>query len=505
MASALLSSRALEALLGEWRDGDPGGTTAALAERIRLLILDGRIAVDTRLPAERDLAERLGISRTTVSAAYGRLRERRMLHSVRGSGSVARLPGAPGQPPNDTGDGHIDFSKAAPAALPWLPDLARAAADELPAYLGDSGYDPIGLPVLRHAIADRYTARGLPTTPDQIMVTIGAQHAIALLTRTLIGRGDRALIETPTYAHAYEALRVAGARLVGVPVEPERRERRADAATSADASTPTSSEPGAPGAASATISAEAAVLIQTLRHANPSVAYLMPDFQNPTGRSLAPLDRTAILDAAARQGTIVIADETTAELDIDRGYDTLPMAAYGPAVMIGSVGKTVWGGVRVGWIRAEPPLIRRLLAVRAPGDLGTPLLEQLIVARVLERMDDVLELRREQLRAGRDRLELMLAAAFPEWHVPHVAGGIATWVGIGAPVSSQLALAARTEGLVVAAGPRFGLDGAFERFLRMPICHSAESTDAAVQALSRAWRNIGSTPVPDQSMLSSVI
>jgi DNA-binding transcriptional MocR family regulator len=315
------------------------------------------------------------------------------------------------------------------------------------------------------------------------MVTIGAQHAIALLARALIGRGDRALIEAPTYPHAYEALRAAGARLVTVPVEP--RDGGADGFGAVD---------------------EVDALTRAIRHSNPVAAYLMPDFQNPTGRSLGAEGRERVLDAAARQGTIMIADETTAELDIDRGLDLAPLAAYGPAVMIGSVGKTVWGGIRVGWIRAERPLLRRLLAVRSPNDLGTPILEQLMVTRLMGRMDDILELRREQLRAGRDRLESLLADAFPDWHVPHVDGGIVTWVGLGAPVSSQLALAARSQGLIIAAGPRFGIDGAFERFLRLPICYSAETTDAAVQALSRAWGALARTPVPaDQGALGAVV
>jgi len=214
-----------------------------------------------------------------------------------------------------------------------------------------------------------------------------------------------------------------------------------------------------------------------------------------------------VLDAAASQGTIVVADETTAELSIDRVGEFPPMAADGQAVMIGSVGKTIWGGVRVGWIRAERPLIRRLLAVRSPGDLGTPILEQLIVTRALARMDEILDLRREQLRAGRDRLEALLAEAIPEWDVPHVDGGIVTWVGLGAPVSSQLALAARREGLIVAAGPRFGIDGAFERFIRLPICYSPELTDAAVQALARTWRSLAGAPVAESEpeLLASVV
>ncbi|MFF2372497.1 PLP-dependent aminotransferase family protein [Agromyces sp. NPDC058110] len=487
MVDRSLSARSLELLLGDWRGR--GSAYEALADRIRLLIVDGRIPVETRLPAERDLADRLGVSRTTVAAAYRRLRELDHLHSVRGSGSVARLPGAPAILPAAFESEYLDFSKAAPPALPWLSDLARRAAEDLPAHLGDSGYDPIGIPPLRQAIADRYAQRGLPTSPDQIMVTIGAQHAIALVSRAVLGRGDRALIEMPTYPHAYEALRGAGARLVGSPVVPH---------------------PAGGAGTAAAIDAdreEAAGLVQSIRHSNPAIAYLMPDFQNPTGRTMSRESRARVLDAAARQGTVVMADETIAELDIDRSEAFPPMAADGPAVLIGSVGKTIWGGIRVGWIRADRPLIRRLLAVRAPGDLGTPVLEQLIVARALERMDDVIALRREQLRAGRELVERRVAELLPEWRVPHVDGGIVTWIGLGAPVSSQLVLAARQEGLIVTAGPRFGVDGAFERFLRVPICQSPEATDAAVQALARAWRSLGGVPLgePDPELLASVV
>lgn len=487
MTDASVSARTLETLLGEWRGATPSGARdaayRALAERVRLLVLDGRVPVGTRLPAERDLADRLGLSRTTVTAAYRALRDQGLLHSVRGSGSVARLPGAPAILPAPPATDYVDFSKASPPALPWLAEVAREAVDDLPRHLGDAGFDPIGVPELREAIARRYTARGLPTSADEIMVTIGAQHAIALLSRALVGRGDRALIEAPTYPHAYEALRVAGARLVPVPVVPHG----ADVGDRGDTSD------------------EGDELVQALRHANPVAAYLMPDFQNPTGRSLDERTRERVLDTAARQGTVVIADETIAELDIDRPGRMLPLAAYGPAVMIGSVGKTVWGGVRVGWIRADRPLIRRLLAVRAPGDLGTPILEQLIVTRLLDRMDDVLALRREQLRAGRAHLEARLAEHFPGWRVPHVDGGIVVWANLGAPVSSQLALAARGHGLIVAAGPRFGIDGAFERFLRLPFCYDRETTDAAITALARAWRTLPTAPSPDPTLALAAV
>ncbi len=486
MAENQLSARALEARLGEWRGG--GSAYRALADRIRLLTLDGRIPSDSRLPAERDLSARLGVSRTTVTAAYRQLREAGFLVSVQGSGSVVRLPGGAPVGPTAPGTGILDFSKATMPALSGLADVALRAAGDLLGQLDGSGFDLVGLPELRAAIADRYRARGLPTDPEQIMVTIGAQHAIALLARVLIGRGDRVLIEMPTYPHAAEALQAVGARLVPVSVSA-----------------------GAPGDDPETFGWDETALLPTLRRSNPVLGYLMPDFHNPTGQTMPAEQRERVLAAAARQGTVLVVDETIAELDIDRIGEFLPFPAYaepgqpGDVVAIGSVGKTIWGGLRVGWIRAERPLIRRLVAARSANDLGTPLLEQLIVVRLLSEMPAILERRRTELRVGRDHLERLLAARFPDWQVPHVDGGITAWVNLGLPVSSQLALAARNHGLLVPAGPRFGLDGAFERFLRIPFCYSTNEMDLAVDVLGLAWDSLLRHPVPDTGYLADVV
>ncbi|MBK4348533.1 MocR-like transcription factor YczR [Lacisediminihabitans changchengi] len=476
---ASLSARILAPLVAEWRGSTASPAYTALAERVRLLVLDGRIALGTRLPAERELAAQLGVSRTTVTAAYSELRHAGYLDSIRGSGSVARLPGRSPLQNEPTAGGYLDFSKAALPASALVARAAVLAAEDLPAHLGDTGFDPIGLPVLRRAIADRYTARGLPTEPEQIMVTIGAQHAIALLSRTLLGRGDSALVESPSYPHAYEALRLTGARLVPVSVTTDLGE----------------GDEGwdVPG------------LEQALQRTSPAMGYVMPDFQNPTGCTMSPELRQRMLDLASAQGTTIVADETMAELDIDRAETPLPLAAYGPAVLIGSVGKTLWGGLRVGWIRAERQLIQKLARARMAGDLGTPTLEQLLVARLFADYDSILETRRQQLRAGREHLTSALAAAFPDWRMPRVEGGLTAWVNLGAPVSSQLTLAARNEGLLLAAGPRFGLDGAFERFLRIPISYSAEETDRAVAALSAAWESLARGPLFDQSFVAEVV
>jgi DNA-binding transcriptional regulator YhcF (GntR family) len=142
-----ISARALASLVRGWREATTAPAYSALAGRIRLLILDGRIPLGTRVPAERDLAAQLGVSRTTVTAAYGELRDAGYLDSVRGSGSVARLPARAPVSVENAHAGYLDFSKASLPAIPALADAAQRAAAALPAYLGDSGFDPIGLPV----------------------------------------------------------------------------------------------------------------------------------------------------------------------------------------------------------------------------------------------------------------------------------------------------------------------------------------------------------------------
>ena len=467
-----LSGRQLDALLQGWRGS--GIAYASLADRIRLLVLDGRLPAGSRLPAERLLAEQLGVSRTTVGAAYAHLRDRGFVVSTQGSGSVIRLSArAPAALPSDLADG-IDLRKAALPAAPQLGDAVLRASRELPAHFGDTGFDPVGLPALRAAIADRYTARGLPTTAEQVMVTVGAQHAIALLTRVLVERGDRVLVESPSYPHAYEALRAAGGRLVPVSV------------STADGW-------------------DVEAIEQAIRRSSPALAYLMPDFHNPTGQSMPAQVRERVLAVAEQHGTIIVADEIMAELTIDEPHRQPPLAASGPAVLVGSTSKTVWGGIRIGWIRAEAPLLQRLAAARLAIDLGTPILEQLVAIDLMGSYDEILAGRRVLLRRGRDHLKQALAEAFPGWHVPHVAGGLTTWVNLGATVSSELTLAARSEKLLLAAGPLFGIDGAFERFLRIPFTLTPEQTDEAVAMLRRAWDRLPPHSTVPQASLVGVV
>ncbi|WIB64890.1 PLP-dependent aminotransferase family protein [Curtobacterium sp. MCBD17_040] len=466
MIPLVLSARAAAALLTHWRDGSSGPAYSALADAVRVLAIDGRVAVGTRLPAERQLADALGVSRTTVASAYALLRDDGFLRSTRGSGSVLRLPSAvAGRPDPDhlaaPVDGDLlDLRKAALHAAPGVAEAAVRAVQGLPAALVGNGYDTVGDPGLRAAIADRYTTRGLPTTADQVLVTLGAQHAIALLARVLVRRGTAVLIESPTYPHAHEAFRAAGARLVAVPVD---------------------AHDGWDGDA----------LVSALRRSAPAVAYLMPDLHNPTAATMPSALREAVLAAAADAGTVVIADETMAELRID-GDVVPPFATAGPAVLIGSAGKVFWGGLRVGWIRADPALLQRLVLARPTGDLGTPAIEQRIVRELVPDTAAALEARRTFLRAARDTVVAGLRDRVPEWEVPAPAGGLSTWVRLGRPVSSALVLAARAEGLVLTSGGAFGPHGGFEGFLRVPYAVPADAQVRLVEALGRAWTRLDS-------------
>ena len=481
----LLSARSAALLLTDWRAATDAPAYEALSDAVRVLVIDGRIPQGVRLPAERGLAAALGVSRTTVANAYARLREDGFLVSLRGSGSVVRLPaGLIGRPdPERLGgvveDDVLDLRKAALHAAPGLAEAVDRAVRHVPAALAGIGYDTVGDPGLRAAIADRYTERGLPTDPSQVVVTIGAQHAIALLARVLVRRGDAVLVESPTYPHAHEAFREVGGRLVGVPV---------DARTGWDA----------------------AALETTLRRTAPAIAYVMPELHNPTGATMSRSTRETLLSVAASVGTTVIADETMGELRID-GEPSVPLAAAAGSgsgatvVMIGSADKVFWGGLRIGWIRAERDLLQRLLLARPTGDLGTPVLDQLVARELVPRTAAVLEARRESLRQGRDEVVGALRARIPEWDVPSPAGGLTTWVGLGRPVSSALVLAARSEGVVLASGGVFGPDGGFERFLRVPFTMPPADRVRLVDVLERSWARIGGDSAGVRGSLAAVV
>ncbi len=456
----------LARMLGSWSTSRPRYT--ALARTIRLLVLDGRLPLRTRLPGERELAEALGVSRTTVGAAYAALRDEGFLASRRGAGSWTCLPAdrhtASTAAEAPAGDDVIDLSTAAsPAPEGALHRALAAATAELPRHLPGPGYDMLGMARLRTVIAEHFTRRGVPTTPDQVFVTAGAQHAFMLLLRVLAGAGDRVMVEHPTYPNALDAIRAIGARAVPVAMLPGGWDLDMCAAT--------------------------------LRQAAPRLAYLIPDYHNPTGQMLPATDREQLVALARATRTPLVIDETMVELGLDPDAPaTPPMAAYDPdgetVITAGSMSKAYWAGLRIGWIRASPTLVQRLGLARASVDMSSPIVEQLIAAELLDDADALLTAHRAALRSRREVLAAALEAALPEWRFERPRGGLSLWVELGAPRSSALAAVADRHGVRVSAGPRFGIDGAFERFVRVPYALPEAQLTTAVERLSVAWRSV---------------
>jgi DNA-binding transcriptional MocR family regulator len=127
----------------------------------------------------------------------------------------------------------------------------------------------------------------------------------------------------------------------------------------------------------------------------------MPEFQNPTGKSMDDATRARVLELAEREGTTLIIDETMTGLGLDGQNRPTPFPVTRNVVIIGSVGKSIWGGLRLGWVRAERDLIQRMARARFASDLGTPILEQLIVAEMVPDYEQILAGRTSKAASSR--------------------------------------------------------------------------------------------------------
>ncbi len=452
-----ISGPRLAHLLGRWRGG--GRPSAVdLAAALRLLLLDGQLAPGLRVPSEREFAAATGTSRALATAAYNRLRAEGLLASRRGAGSWTTLPGTGrGGRLVPTPDHLIDLAHAAPPAPAGLAAAVEAVRPAFAAQLAGHGYLPHGLPDLRAHIAERFTARGLPTFPEQVLVTHGAQHAFGLVLRTLTVPGDRVLVENPTYPNALDAIRAAHARTVPVGLD-------AGAGWDVDAI----------GAA--------------LRRSTPALAYLVPDFQNPTGLRMPETTRAAVAAHLRATRTPVVVDETLVELDLDGGPAPSPLAAVvgDLAITIGSASKAFWGGLRLGWLRAPAKVVARLVAARSATDLGCPVFEQLLLAELLDRPDLIPD-RIDPLRAARGTLLAALQQHCPQWTVRSPPGGLSLWCRLDAPASTRLAVLAEQHGVQLVPGSRFSAHGRLERWLRVPFTLPPETLTAAVERVALAW------------------
>lgn len=465
-----MNARRLAQLLDEWRRHGSRQGAADLAAGIRLLILDGRLAAGAPLPPEREVAAALDVSRTMVASAWERLRAEGLVVSRRGAGSWTAVPagattGLDREPTDDAGRPVIDLARAVPAAIPGIAVAAAAVLPRLTCELTSHGYYEQGMPALRERLARRYTERGLPTTPDQILVTNGAHAALAMVLRQFVGPGDRVLIEQPTYPTAIEAIR--GAHAVPVPV------------------------------AMADDGWDLEDVEATLRQAAPRLAYLIVDFQNPTGFRLDAEGRQRLGAALRRARTPVVVDETQVELDF-AGEAPPPLGAFAGDLVIatGSAGKSHWGGLRLGWVRASAEIVNRLTATRRGLDLGSPVFEQLVFAELLDAPPEAMAERRTLLAGHRDALVAAVRAECPEWTFRVPDGGLSLWCRLPAPVSTRIAAVAQNFGLRVAPSSFFSPQGGLERYLRLPYTQPVDLLREAARRLAAVAASVAGSGVP---------
>src|SRR5262252_1913829 len=326
--------------LRRWRQSE-GSLAVRLTGAIRDAIASGDLSAGRRLPAERALATALGVSRSTVVAAYDQLRSETWLESRQGSGTFVSA-GAGVAPRQGTGANAIfnrmiapagplvDLTLASPPADPLVSHAARAAAQGLERFATSPGYFPTGLRELRQSIATHLDGWGLPTTVDEVLITTGCQQALSLVAGALVQPGEPVLVESPTFPGALDAFRAAGARLVSVPV-------------SAQGVRPSE-------------------VRQLLARTQARLVHLTPTFNNPTG-ALAPAEERRRLARLAGEFQVpVVEDQALADLWFDRPPPP-PLAAHpagGMVVTVGSLSKLLWGGLRLGWVRAPRHVIARL-------------------------------------------------------------------------------------------------------------------------------------------------
>ncbi|GAA0236652.1 PLP-dependent aminotransferase family protein [Cryptosporangium japonicum] len=448
--------------LGRWSSGR-GPLYLLLAARIRSLVDEGELPPGTRLPPDRALAAELAVGRTTVVAAYDQLAVEGRIVRRQGSGTrVAGPPAEAARPTTDSpgflhllepSDGVILLACAAPdAPPPELVDAYSRAVATLADLVGDIGYHPTGLLRLRRAIADRYTDRGVPTAPEQILVTTGGQQALSLIASALLRPGDRVLVETPTYPGALEAFREEAAVVRGLPIGLPR-------------------------------------LRPAVSELRPALVYTIPSFHNPTGAVLSEPARRRLVTEAA--GTVLVEDEVHVDLGFpDEPPPPPPLASHDDGVLtVGSLSKVAWGGLRVGWVRAPAPVISRLARLRAVHDLGGNVPAQLAAAELLPHLDALRERSASRRRDGHDHLRTELARALPDWHVPAVRGGQTLWIRLPRGGGGSFAQAALRHGVAVLPGAGLDATGGSTDHVRLHFLASHAELTEAVHRLALAWQS----------------
>jgi DNA-binding transcriptional MocR family regulator len=459
------SSERLIAALGPWRAGR-GPLFERLAAALVRACEQAALPPGGELPAERVLACELEVSRSTVVAAYRELRDTGLAATRHGSGTVMRnvTPAASGASAPavaallaraDLSAPLIDLSVGAPD----FDDLVRTltvSGSSLPPRARGHGYVPLGWPELREVVAQLLSRRGVATSPDEVLITNGAQEAISLAVGLVAADGRRIAVESPGYPSALDAIVRAGGQALAI--ERDAGGLRVDS------------------------------LKQLLARHHVHALYISPSCNNPTGDRTALHRRERIAALAADHELTVIEDTVLDELRFD-GDPGAPIWALLPerVFAVGSLSKVAWGGLRVGWLRAPRPVILRLARIKGALNIGVGAFDQLAALAILNDYPRLCLQRRTQASAHMHAIVNALRRELPDWSIPVPEGGWSVWLTPPAGSGAAFAHAALRHGVAIAPGGANSPDGAFPDYVR--ICYGPPPAllEAAAQRLAAAW------------------
>jgi GntR family transcriptional regulator/MocR family aminotransferase len=341
--------------------------TGQLYEQLRHAIITGRLLPGDQLVPSRQLAGELGVSRHTVTTAYGRLVAEGYAQGHGGGGSVVAIAS---QAPRK-GAGPVAALRPRPRFAGWSPyfrppphgcrfDLRAGLPDPelFPAALWRRRVaaavaaehreygDPAGRIRLRRAIADWVArSRSVTAAADTVVITCGAQHAIDLVARVLLEPGDCVAVEDPGYVPVVRLFGALGARVVGVPVDDQG-------------------------------------LVVDLLPDSARIVYVTPSHQYPLGMTMSMSRRRALLRWAERHDAAVIEDDYDTEFRyVDRPLEPLQaLDASGRVVYVGSFSKTFSPSVRLGFTVVPQPLFEPIVALRQVIDWHPPTAMQTALA-----------------------------------------------------------------------------------------------------------------------------
>lgn len=477
----------------------------SLVEQIRTgvqaAVAAGTLAAGARLPSTRELADTLDVNRQTAIDAYRRLEIDGLIEQRRGAGAFVRAPGeatpsasrarkASASPRDRASEALLSYERrAARPALPQAPadaiDLGSLSAHErdYPSAVFEAtmrkaltrrggnalGYGPpAGDPELRELIAERLRARGLAVDPAGILVVGGAQHGLDLLFRALLDPGDVVLTEAPTYHMCLDLLAFHRARIAPVPVVP-----RGDAGLG-------------------TLDLDA--LKTAISRERPALAYVMPSFQNPTGLTLDVSSRRALASTLRAAGVALVEDDY--EADMRHAGEPLPpvssLPEAGESVYLGTLSKSFFPGLRIGWLAGSPELLGRVAQVKRVSDLSGSIVLQAVAAELLKsgaydkHVAGAVADARERMTA----LLSALRALLPEGaSVTSPQGGHVFWLQAPALSGRAIAEKAAARGVIVTPGEMFaagpmpmaGVRVSVARVEKKDVARAAERLAAAVK------------------------